>query len=77
VNGSQSVGFGFTTSQLSNEVHATDTENWDSGGNFLGTTDSKTWQTYTSKGFPGPCYSRTLMASAQKLTTVKDGAGCR
>jgi hypothetical protein len=77
VNGTQSVGFGFTTSQLSNEVHATDTENWDSGGNFLGTTDSKTWQTYTSKGFPGPCYSRTLMASAQKLTTVKDGAGCR
>jgi hypothetical protein len=69
--------FRFTASQLSNEVSATDTLNWDSSGNFLGPTGSKTWQTYTWKDTRGPCYSRTLTASAQELTSVKDGAGCK
>ncbi len=69
--------FGFTTSQLDNEVNATDTLNWDSSGNFLGPTGSKTWQTYKWKGAREQCYSRTLTASAQKLDSVKDGPGCR
>ena len=70
-------GFGLFSSQLSNEVHATDTLNWDSSGTFLGPTGGKTWQAYTWKGAPWQCYSRTLTAIAQKLTSVKDGAGCR
>jgi hypothetical protein len=78
VNEAQSVnGFGFNASQLDNEVNATDTLNWDSNGNFLGPTGSKTWQTYTWKDRRGQCYSRTLTASEQELTSVKGGAGCK
>jgi hypothetical protein len=64
------------SSNLENEVHATDTLNWDSRGNLLGPTGSKTWQTYTSNDAHGGCYSRTLMAVEQVLTTIKSGGGC-
>jgi hypothetical protein len=70
-------GFPISVSQLSNEVHATDTLNYDSGLNFLGNTGSKTRQSYVLKGGPGACYSRTISATAQALVSVEDGAGCR
>jgi len=70
-------GFEFYASQLSNEVNATDTLKWDASGNFLGPSDSKTWQTYIQKDWPGECYSRTLTATDQKLASVKNDAGCR
>jgi hypothetical protein len=63
-------------SDLSNEVHATDTLNWDSGGNFIGPTGANTTQTYrlhTSRGF---CWNRTIAAASQVLTSVTDGPGC-
>jgi hypothetical protein len=63
-------------SNLSNEVHATDTLNWDSSGNFLGPTGSKTTQTYRLQTSPGWCWDRTITASAQVLTSVTDGPGC-
>lgn len=63
-------------SALHNEVDATDTLNWDSGGNFLGPSGSKTTQTYRSNDSFGNCYNRTLTASAQKLASVDDGEGC-
>jgi hypothetical protein len=69
-------GFNYFASNLDNEVHAADTLNFDASGNFTGNTNSKTWQTYTWKDSLGQCWSRTLTANAQKLTAVKDGAGC-
>lgn len=66
----------FTTSLL-NEVNATDTLNFDSNFNVIGPTGSKTSQTYRSSDSRGDCYSRTLTAAAQKLTSVTDGRGCK
>ncbi|MGA2807962.1 MAG: peptide-N4-asparagine amidase [Terracidiphilus sp.] len=78
VNETQSLyGFDFFSSHLDNEVSATDTLKWDSSGNFLGPFGGKTWQTYTWKGAPWQCYSRTLTAIEQKLASVTDGAGCQ
>ena len=70
-------GFVTAVSQLNNEVHATDTLNYDSGLNFLGNTGSKTSQTYVLKGDRGACYSRTISAAAQVLVSVRDGGECR
>jgi Peptide N-acetyl-beta-D-glucosaminyl asparaginase amidase A len=64
-------------SDESNEVHATDTLNWDSSANFLGPTGAKTTQTYRLHTAPGLCYDRTIVAAAQVLTSVTDGPGCR
>jgi Peptide N-acetyl-beta-D-glucosaminyl asparaginase amidase A len=64
------------TSNLSNEVTATDTLNWDSNGNFLGPTGNKTSQTYRFKNSVGYCWDRTLTAAAKALTSVTDGAHC-
>ena len=69
-------GFTLRNSRLADEVHATDTLNWDSSGVFLGPTGAKTWQTYLFKNSTGDCYSRTLTAADQKLTSVTDGAAC-
>ena len=64
-------------SNESNEVHATDTLNWDSTGAFLGPTGSATTQTYRVHTTRGNCWDRTITAEAQKLTSVTDGPGCR
>ena len=62
-------------SSVTNEVRSKDTLNYDASGNFLGPSGSQTTATYTARGAEG-CFSRTLTAQAQKLTAVKDGAGC-
>lgn len=67
---------GVDASHLHNEVHATDTLNWDSSGNLIGPSGANTWQTYTWKGTAGNCYSRTITAANQQLTSVQDGHGC-
>lgn len=72
VNGSQVF-----SSRLADEVHATDTLNWDANFNFLGPTNGHTWQTYVYKDSTGDCYSRTVSATNQKLTSVTDGAACQ
>lgn len=59
-----------------NEVHATDTLNWNSNGAFLGPAGSQTTQTYRLHDSVGHCYDRTITAAAQKLTSVTDGPGC-
>ena len=69
--------FASSFSQSSNEVHTTDTRNYDSGLNFLGNTASKSRQTYVLKDGRGSCYSRTISAAAQVLVSVDDGDGCR
>ena len=70
-------GLEIFSSHLDNEVNATDTLKWDSSGNFLGPFGGNTWQTYTWRGAPWQCYSRTVTAIEQKLASVKDGAGCQ
>ena len=59
-----------------NEVHATDTLNWNSSGVLLGPTGSQTTQNYRLQTSPGYCYDRTIAAAAQKLVSVTDGPGC-
>jgi hypothetical protein len=70
-NGSQ-----LHSSNLENEVRATDTLNWNSAGSLLGSTGAETWQAYKLKDSRGQCYSRTLTAIEKILTSVKDGSGC-
>jgi hypothetical protein len=70
-------GLLISRSKLHNEVHATDTLNYDSGLNFQGNTGSKTRQTYVLKGNRGACYSRTISAADKVLVSVDDGDECR
>jgi Peptide N-acetyl-beta-D-glucosaminyl asparaginase amidase A len=63
-------------SSVHNEVKATDTLPFDASGNLLGPMGSKTSQTYTWKDSLGACYSRTIKAAAQVLTSVEDGKDC-
>ena len=61
---------------LDNQVHATDTLQFDASFNILGHSGSQTTQSYRAQDFSGGCYSRTLTAQAQKLVSVSDGGGC-
>lgn len=69
-------GFLVTSSTTSNSVSATDTLFLDSNFNVTGNQNSSTSGTYTWHNNLGGCYSRTITAAAQKLTSVKDGQGC-
>lgn len=72
------AGFGPPwVSNESNEVHATDTLNWDTSGVLIGPSGSKTTQTYRLHTSNGHCWDRTITAEAQKLTSVAGGPGCR
>jgi hypothetical protein len=74
--GTSLFGFPLSRSNTTNTVNATDTLSFDSSGNFLGPSDTKTSQTYTWKDLFGGCYSRTITAESSALTSVKDGRGC-
>ena len=63
-------------SNETNEVHATDTLNWDTNGVLQGPTGSKTTQTYRLRTSEGECFDRTLVAIGQVLTSVKDRSHC-
>ena len=65
-----------SSSELSNQVTATDTLNWDSSGNFLGPTGAHTTQTYRLHDPSHGCYDRTITAENQKLVSVQNGPGC-
>ena len=69
-------GFGTSIKQTSNEVHSTDTYNYDSGLNALGSAGGTTWQTYVQKDGRDGCYSRKLTAADRVLVSVDDG-DCR
>ncbi len=69
-------GFPVDRHNTSNEVNATDTLSVSAAGVFSGPTNSKTTQTYFEEGGLGSCYSRTLTAVQQVLTSVVDGQGC-
>lgn len=70
-------GFPVYSSSVNETDSATDTLPFDASGNFLGPENSTASQTYTWKNSQGGCYSRTITAAAQKLTSVKDGEGCQ
>ena len=61
---------------LSDEVSASDTLNWDANGNFLGPQGAQTTETYRLHDSSVGCYNRTITAENQKLVSVKDGPGC-
>lgn len=63
-------------SKVSDAVNSTDTLGFSASGAFLGPSGSQTSETYKAKDSLGNCYSRTLTATAQKLTSVTDGQGC-
>lgn len=65
------------TSFVHEADNATDTLPFDASGNFQGPQNSTATQSYTSRDWQGRCYSRTITASAQKLTAVTNGHGCR
>ena len=62
---------------LDNQVHATDTLQFDASFHILGHSGSQTTQSYRSQDVSGGCYSRTLKAQAQKLVSISDGGGCQ
>ena len=70
-------GLKFFDSNLSNEVNATDTLNITSSGALAGNSGSKTTQTFSANDSLGNCFSRTITAAAQVLTSVEDGNGCK
>jgi hypothetical protein len=73
---SQLNGFPLDHHNTSNEVNATDTLSVSAAGVFSGPTNSKTTQTYFEEGGFGSCYSRTLTAVQQVLTSEVNGQGC-
>ena len=68
--------FPLYSSNVSNRVITTDTLLFDSSGNFLGPSASKSSNTYTWRNSLGGCYSRTITAATQALTAVTNGKGC-
>jgi Peptide N-acetyl-beta-D-glucosaminyl asparaginase amidase A len=69
-------GFKFYDSNLSNEVNATDTLDLSSSFAITGHSGGKTTQTYNANDSSGHCYSRTITAVNQVLTSVQNGPGC-
>ena len=70
-------GFSLYQSNVSNEVNATDTLNLNSSGALTSNINSHTTQAYRANNSSGYCYSRTIAATAQVLTSVVDGKGCQ
>ncbi|MGC8551049.1 MAG: peptide-N4-asparagine amidase, partial [Acidobacteriaceae bacterium] len=69
-------GVATMTSSIREDDQATDTLPFDASGNFLGPQNSNATQSYVGRNSLGQCYSRTITASAQVLTSVTDGQGC-
>ncbi|MES2221115.1 MAG: peptide-N4-asparagine amidase [Acidobacteriota bacterium] len=63
-------------SNVSNEVKAADTLNFDANFNVTGSTGSMTTQNYRFHDSFGHCYDRTLTAADHVLTNVSGGQGC-
>jgi hypothetical protein len=69
-------GWPLYESSVHETVHSTDTLPFDASGNFLGPMNSKTSETYTWKDSRRGCYSRTIKAVAQVLTSVENDPNC-
>ncbi|MGC2636824.1 MAG: peptide-N4-asparagine amidase [Acidobacteriaceae bacterium] len=69
-------GIPLYSSDVNDAVKTTDTDLFDSSGNFLGPSDSSSSNTYTWHNSLGECYSRTIASTAQVLTSVSNKPGC-
>jgi hypothetical protein len=70
-------GSKFFDSTVSDEVNSTDTLDFNSSFAVIGNSGSKATGTYSSNDSSGNCYSRTLTAVTQVLTSVEDGKSCK
>jgi hypothetical protein len=59
-------------SDLFNQVKSTDTLNFDSSGNFTGTSNRDSSQHYAASDSLGYCYDRLITSAAGLLTSIKD-----
>ena len=63
-------------SKVNNQLSTTDTDLFDSSGNFLGPSAGQSSNTYTWRNSLGGCYTRTITSAAQVLASVSNGQGC-
>lgn len=75
-NAQNTNGFNFFDSNLHNEVNSTDTLYLDANFNITGNSGASTKAIYRYQNNHGRCYSRTLKAVQQKLTSVSNGRDC-
>jgi Peptide N-acetyl-beta-D-glucosaminyl asparaginase amidase A len=68
--------FPLYSSNLNNEVDATDVLYISSGFSITGNSGSQSSGTYTWRNSLGECYSRTIASQSQVLTSVKTEPGC-
>jgi Peptide N-acetyl-beta-D-glucosaminyl asparaginase amidase A len=64
--------FSIFRSDLFNEVKSTDTLNFDSSGNFTGTSNQGSSQHYVANDSLGYCYDRLITSASGLLTSVED-----
>ncbi len=69
-------GIATTFSEGRNRVITTDTLNFDSSGNFTGNSGMSSSQKYFGADSTGYCYSRSIAAASNVLTSITDGVGC-
>ncbi|MFZ1918831.1 MAG: peptide-N4-asparagine amidase [Terriglobales bacterium] len=69
-------GIATTFSEGRNRVITTDTLNFDSSGNFTGNSGMSSSQHYFGSDSTGYCYSRSITAASNVLTSITDGVGC-
>jgi hypothetical protein len=70
-------GFEFFKKKSDEEVNSTDVLQFDSSFNLTAAGIGNSSASYTSKDSDGGCYSRSLTAANQVLTSVTDGKGCK
>ncbi len=70
-------GIQYLSKTSEEEVNSTDTLQFDASFNLTAAGTGHSSASYTSKDSFGDCYSRSLTAANQKLTSVTDGAACR
>ncbi|HEY6446051.1 MAG TPA: peptide-N4-asparagine amidase [Acidobacteriaceae bacterium] len=69
-------GIPLYSSDVNDAVKTTDTDLFDSSGNFLGPSDGSSSNTYTWHNSLGECYGRTIESTAQVLTSVSNQPSC-
>ncbi|MGB9234138.1 MAG: peptide-N4-asparagine amidase [Terriglobales bacterium] len=69
-------GIATTFAEAQNRVITTDTLNFDSSGNFTGNSNMSSSQKYFGADSTGYCYSRSITAASNVLTSITDGVGC-
>ncbi len=69
-------GIATTFAEARNRVITTDTLNFNSAGGFTGNSNMSSSQDYFGSDSTGYCYSRSITAASNVLTSITDGVGC-